>query len=147
MNPANLFPSIRRSLGTAWTKQPEGPRWAPWAWTAALNVVIAALITVLVPPSGGFWVNLVASEAIGMTIHALFVGLGHARAADLRQRALEQAEWEHERTGSGEHGHGQLAIQLWHEFLGAAWKDVSDAQRLQYFDLIEWALPPALRPS
>ncbi|MFO1198604.1 MAG: histidine kinase [Burkholderiaceae bacterium] len=89
MNPANLFPSIRRSLGTAWTKQPEGPRWAPWAWTAALNVVIAALITVLVPRSGGFWLNLVASEAIGMTIHALFVGLG--RALQLNQFAMPLA--------------------------------------------------------
>ena len=78
MNPATLLPGVRHSLSTAWTPQPGGPRWAPWAWTAALNVVIAALITVLIPRSGSFWLNLLASEAIGLTIHALFVVLGRA---------------------------------------------------------------------
>ncbi len=45
------------------------------------------------------------------------------------------------------HGAGALAVQLFHEFLGAAWKDVSDAQRLQYFELIDWAMPSELKAS
>lgn len=116
-----------------------------WATLGAHYAASAAVITLdaVAAPRDAVRVPAQAAGAVAYR----FVGLGHARAADLRQRALEQAEWEHERTGSGEHGHGQLAIQLFHEFLGAAWKDVSDAQRLQYFDLIEWALPPALRPS
>ena len=89
----------------------------------------------------------IPTQAAGAAAYR-FVGLGRARSQKLRQHALEQAKWEGERPGSAtEHGANALAIQLFHEFLGAAWKDVSDAQRLQYFELVDWALPPGLRAS
>lgn len=68
-------------------------------------------------------------------------GLGPARSADARATACEQAEWEAERQGAPEgHGVGALAVQLFHEYLGAYWKDRSDAQRAYFAELIEWAL-------
>lgn len=68
-------------------------------------------------------------------------GLGSARSSELRARAWEQAIWEQERAGAPQgHGQGELAVQLFHEFLGAAWKDASDAQRLYFAEFIEWAL-------
>lgn len=76
------------------------------------------------------------------------VGLGVARSAELRNKACAHAEWEHGRPGAPPaHGVGALSVQLFHEYLGASFKDVSDAQRVYYFELVEWALPPALRAS
>lgn len=67
--------------------------------------------------------------------------LGIARSPQLRERACELAEWELGRQGtSPEHGTGALAIQLFHEFLGARWKDVSDGERLALLELADWAL-------
>lgn len=80
MDTTPLAPMALRSLFSAWSNRHEGPKWAPWAWTAALNALIAVLITVLIPASGGFALNLLVSEAIGLTIHALFVVLGRAFA-------------------------------------------------------------------
>ncbi|GMV13261.1 MAG: hypothetical protein AMXMBFR56_14850 [Polyangiaceae bacterium] len=89
----------------------------------------------------------VPAQAAGAVAYR-FVGLGQARASELRQSACDQASWESERPGAPEgHGAGALAVQLFHEFLGAAWKDVSDAQRLQYFELIDWAMPSELKAS
>lgn len=117
-----------------------------WATLGAHYAASAAVITLDAAAAPRDAVR-VPAQAAGAVAYR-FVGLGHARAADLRQRALEQAEWEHQRVSSGaDHGQSALAVQLWHEFLGAAWKDVSDAQRLQYFELIEWALPAELRAS
>jgi hypothetical protein len=71
-------------------------------------------------------------------------GLGPARSGELRARAWEQAGWELERPGSADgHGQGALAVQLFHEFLGAAWKDSSDAGRVYFGELTEWALAGA----
>jgi hypothetical protein len=68
-------------------------------------------------------------------------GLGPARSSELRERAWEQAGFEIERAGApAGHGRGELAVQLFHEFLGAAWKDASDAARIQFGELAEWAL-------
>ncbi len=68
-------------------------------------------------------------------------GLGPARSADVRASACEQAEWEAERQGAPEgHGVGALAIQLFHEYLGAYWKDQSDAQRAYLAEFIQWAM-------
>ena len=67
--------------------------------------------------------------------------LGPARSADLRASACEQAEWESERQGAPEgHPVGALAVQLFHEYLGAIWKNRSDAQRVYFGDFVEWAL-------
>ncbi len=75
-------------------------------------------------------------------------GLGLGRSQTVRARALEQASWEAERPGApAGHGEEALAIQLFHEFLGAHWKDHSDAQRAYFADFITWALPARLRPS
>jgi hypothetical protein len=76
------------------------------------------------------------------------IGLGIARSVELRQNACDQAEWELERPGApAGHPRGALAVQIFHEYLGASWKDLSDAQRAYYFDFVEWALPSALRAS
>jgi hypothetical protein len=87
----------------------------------------------------------VPQQAAGAVAYAK-VGMGPARGADLRQRACEQAEWENER-GETSHAATALAIQLFHEFLGASWKDLSDAYRAHYFDFVEWALPRPLASS
>jgi hypothetical protein len=87
------------------------------------------------------------SHALGVVPHAAGAiayhrgGLGPARSSELRARAWEQAGWEAERAGApAGHGQGELAVQLFHEFLGSAWKDASDARRAQLGDFIEWAL-------
>ncbi len=71
------------SLLTAWKPAPDGSRWAPWAWTVALNTVIAALLTLLVPRTGSFASNLLVSQAIGLSIHALFWAIGHGLRFDM----------------------------------------------------------------
>ena len=95
-------------------------------------------------------------DAVGTPSHAVGVlqqaagalayhrtGLGPARSSELRERAWEQAGWEVDRPGAAEgHGQGELAVQLFHEFLGAAWKDSSDANRVYFGEFIEWALRP-----
>jgi len=71
------------------------------------------------------------------------VGAGAARNPELRARAFEQAEWEAERfSDRSSHAKESLALQYFHEFLGAHWKDVSDAARARYFDFAEWASGP-----
>ncbi len=83
---------------------------------------------------------LVAQQVAGAVAYQS-AGLGPARSADMRASACEQAEWEAERQGAPEgHGVGALAIQLFHEYLGAYWKDQSDAQRAYFGEFIEWAL-------
>ncbi|MEB2310701.1 MAG: hypothetical protein OZ921_00010 [Sorangiineae bacterium] len=73
------------------------------------------------------------------------VGLGPARSPELRASACEQAEWEHERQGAPPgHGVGGIAIQLFHEYLGARWKDQSDAERARADEFCRWALGPSL---
>jgi hypothetical protein len=67
-------------------------------------------------------------------------GLGAARSAELRARACEQADWEAARAGAAHHSSGALAVQLFHEFLGARWKDVSDGQRARLGEIAVWAL-------
>jgi hypothetical protein len=37
-----------------------------------------------------------------------------------------------------------MAVQLFHEYIGAIWKDLSDAQRLYHEDFVTWALAPTL---
>lgn len=69
--------------------------------------------------------------------------LGPARSQELRARACEIAAWEAERVGTDEdHGTGALAIQLFHEFLGAHWRDAHLAERLHLDDFVAWVLAP-----
>jgi hypothetical protein len=71
-------------------------------------------------------------------------GLGPARSSEFRASACEQAEWESEREGAPEgHSAGALGVMLLHEFLGAYWKQYSDAQRVYFDEFIEWALAEA----
>lgn len=77
------LPGLLRSLLTAWKPQPDGPGWAPWAWTALLNTVVALALTLWVPASGGLAANLLASHAIGGCIHALFWSIGHGLHFDM----------------------------------------------------------------
>jgi hypothetical protein len=73
------------------------------------------------------------------------VGLGAARSKPLRQGAWRQAEWESERQGAPPgHGPEALAIQLFHEFLGAEWRTRSDAHRAYFFEFIDWLFAGAL---
>jgi hypothetical protein len=75
-------------------------------------------------------------------------GLGPARSQEVRSRACQQADWEHERPGAPRgHVREALAIQLLHEYLGAYWKDQSDAHRVLLGELVHWALPASLQPS
>jgi hypothetical protein len=67
------------------------------------------------------------------------VGLGPARSSKLRAAAWRQAEWESQRAAAG-HDTRALAVQLFHEFLGASWKDHGDVRRVALFELVEWAL-------
>jgi signal transduction histidine kinase len=80
---AGLLGGVGRSLLSAWTPRPEGPGWAPWAWTAAINTLVALALTLFVPRTGGLGANLLVSHSIGFTIHAFFAGLGHGLRFDM----------------------------------------------------------------
>lgn len=86
-------------------------------------------------------------QAAGAIAYHL-TALGPARSQELRSRALEQASWEAERPFAPAHHPAEaIALQLFHEYLGAGWKDRSDGLRLGFAELAEWALPPQLRAS
>jgi hypothetical protein len=113
-----------------------------WAGLGAYYATGAALLVLdsVSTPSHALGVGQQAAGAVAY--HKS--GLGPARSSELRLRAWEQAEWETERPGAPSgHGQGELAVQLFHEFLGSAWKDASDAQRLQFGELVEWAMAGA----
>jgi len=69
---------VLRSLLTAWKLPHDGPAWAPWLWTALLNLGIATVLTLVMPVRddeprlGGFLGHLTFSQAIGLSIHSLF---------------------------------------------------------------------------
>lgn len=68
-------------------------------------------------------------------------GLGSVRHGEFRAKAWEQAEWEAAREGApSEHGTAALALQVFHEYLGARWKSYADSERLVQRDFIEWAM-------
>ncbi len=71
------------------------------------------------------------------------VGFGAALGPSLRRRAVERAEWEAARPAAPtSHDERALAVQLFHEFLGGAWKDQSDGHRLRLAEFVDWALEP-----
>jgi hypothetical protein len=68
------------------------------------------------------------------------VGLGAARSPELRAAAAAQAQWESERLSLKEQPAVAIALQLFHEYLGAQWKDHADAQRVCFEEFSVWAL-------
>lgn len=105
----------------------------------AIGALLLTLDAVLEPALAA----QVPQQAAGALAYQ-FCGLSAARSAELRGAACRQAEWESERQGAPE-GHSTLAIavQLFHEFLGAHWKDHSDARRAYFDDFVVWAMSGA----
>jgi hypothetical protein len=118
-------------------------RYAALAAHFAGSTVVLCLDAVTLPRE----IAAVPQQAAGAFAYRN-VGLGPARAPELRSLALEQARWESEREGApADHGPDALALQIFHEFLGAAWQNQSDAMRAHFFDFVDWALPDELRAS
>lgn len=67
-------------------------------------------------------------------------GLGAARQRELCARALEQAAFESEKLGGGEHPQALLGVQILHEYLGVRWKVLHDAERAYIDAFVNWAL-------
>ncbi|MEZ4221102.1 MAG: hypothetical protein R3B13_09235 [Polyangiaceae bacterium] len=112
---------------------------AHYAQSAVLVVLDGAAEPALLPR--------VVPQAAGAVAYQT-CAFGPARSQDLRAKALQRAAEEVERPFAiADHGTLAVAVQLFHEFLGAYWKDVSDANRVFFGEVIEWALPPALRAS
>ncbi len=76
------------SLAGAWRPGPAGRWWTPWAWTLAVNTLIAAILVVAAPMSDGFATYLLISQSIGLTIHALFSAIGHGLRFDMFEVSL-----------------------------------------------------------
>jgi hypothetical protein len=83
----------------------------------------------------------VPSQAAGALAYRN-TALGPARSRELRDKARDQSEFEAERDDS--HDASSMTVQLFHEYVGATWKDLSDAQRLYHEDFVTWALASTL---
>lgn len=113
--------AIRNSLFTAWKPRPTGPAWAPWAWTVAINTLVALTLTLFLPVTGGFASNLLVSQSIGLTIHAMFTGLGRGLSLDMFALSLPA------RAGY------MLCVVLagsWVGYAGARWFQLGDFDAL-----------------
>jgi hypothetical protein len=109
----------------------------------AISAVLVVLDSVTNPGELG----RVVPQAAGAVAYQN-TGFGPARSGALRMRALEHASQEMERPFAiSDHGPAATALQLFHEFLGAHWKDVSDANRVFFSEVIDWALPAGARSS
>ena len=118
---SHAMTAIRRSLFTAWKPQPAGPAWAPWAWTVAINTLVAVALTLFLPATGSFASNLLVSQAIGLTIHAMFSGLGRVLSLDMFALSLPA------RAGY------LLCVVLagsWIGYAGARWLQLGDLDAL-----------------
>ncbi len=74
-------------------------------------------------------------------------GLGAARHGEFRAKAWEQAEWEAAREGAlTDHGVPGLALQIFHEYLGARWKSYADSERAAQREFIDWVLSGSAAP-
>lgn len=102
----------------------------------AVACVLQTLDAVLTPVA----LLTVADEAAG-AIAFTRVALGPVRSAELREAARAQADWEARRLASNEQPAVAIALQLFHEYLGAQWKDHADAQRACFDDFLAWAFP------
>ncbi|HOA94423.1 MAG TPA: histidine kinase [Quisquiliibacterium sp.] len=83
IRPDAIAARARRSLFSAWTPAHEGPWWAPWLWTVLFNALLAVVLTLSLPYGQGYWRNFVTCQAIGLVIHGLFAGFGHALRLDM----------------------------------------------------------------
>ncbi len=113
-----------------------------YAGLAAYQASVASLLVLdaVRSPAAAVAVPSDVAGALGYQLSAL----GVARSTKIRRAAWDKAEWELERQGAPPgHGREALAIQLFHEFLGAAWKDHSDAYRAYFTEFLDWALAPA----
>lgn len=109
----------------------------------SVSAVLVVLDSVVDPGQLG----RVVPQAAGAVAYQK-TAFGPARSGLLRARALEHAAQEMERPFAiSDHGPAATALQLFHEFLGAHWKDISDANRVYFSEVIDWALPPQARTS
>jgi len=69
-------------------------------------------------------------------------GLGAARNPAFRSAAFEQATWETARPGQKESANttAQIAVQVFHEYLGGRWRKHADMEREQNQRFVTWAL-------
>jgi hypothetical protein len=102
----------------------------------AVACVLQTLDAVLTPVA----LLPIAEEAAG-AIAFTRVALGPVRSLELRAAARAQAEWEVRGLASNEQPAVAIALQLFHEYLGAQWKDHADAQRAHFDDFLVWAFP------
>lgn len=65
-------------------------------------------------------------------------GLGSARNPAFRKAAWDQAEWESSRPPRSEIAN--VAVQVFHEYLGGRWRRHADALRLETEAFLKWAL-------
>lgn len=79
----------------------------------------------------------IADEAAG-AMAFVRVALGPARSSELSAAARECATWEEQRLASNTQPAVALSLQLYHEYLGALWKDHADAQRAYFEEFLEW---------
>ena len=104
----------------------------------AAEAVILTLDGVASPP---VLASVIQQAAAARAYQA--VGLGAARQAELRERAVDQAIFEVRDLGTEAHSEAALALQVWHEFLGVRWKVLHDAERAYIDQFVEWALSGA----
>lgn len=78
------------------------------------------------------------AEEVAGAIAFQRTGLGAARSPALREAARVRADWETKRLDSDEQPTVAIALQLFHEYLGAHWKDHADAQRAYFEDFLAW---------
>jgi hypothetical protein len=114
-------------------------RYAALGCYHACAAAILTLDAVSEPPGA---MQVVREVAAAVAFQA--TGLGGARSGEFRAQAWDQAEWEVERRGAFEaHSVESSALQLFHEFLGARWKSLSDSEQAYLTLFCEWALAPA----
>lgn len=81
----------------------------------------------------------VPSDACGALAYSR-TALGSVRNPAFQQAALEQAAWEHGRARGEGLPEAALAIQVFHEYVGARWRAHADEERRASDEFIAWAL-------
>jgi hypothetical protein len=81
----------------------------------------------------------VPSDACGALAYSR-TALGSVRNPTFQQAALEQAAWEHGRARGQGMPEAALAIQVFHEYVGARWRAHADEERRASDEFIAWAL-------
>jgi hypothetical protein len=104
----------------------------------AIGSVLFVLDAVTEPTS----LLAIAEESAG-AMAFVRVALGPARSLALRNAARERAAWEEQRLAGNAQPAVALGLQLYHEYLGATWKDHADAQRAYFEGFLDWVFPRA----